>query len=201
MVGALGSIVLGVGVNALRHGRGVAPALAALLVLAAAGCSSDAQPSPMPTPSSTPSESASPRPTPPTMPAAAEGTSPAAAKAFARYFLETINYGMSSGDTTALRAVAAPGCETCLAIADKIDQSHAGPAYLEGAGWQPQGFQYIRIAADRALVAVPLAITAQKSYASAGATPTVSAATRGSLDLRLSRTTGRWQVTQLDATQ
>jgi hypothetical protein len=172
-----------------------------LLALLAAGCTSDAEPSPMPTPSPSPTEAETPSPTPPTMPAAAEGTSPAAAKAFARYFLETINYGMNSGDTSALRAASASGCETCLAIAAKIDQSHAGTGYLEGSGWKPRGFQYIRIAADEALVAVPLRISAQKSYASEGATPSVSASTRGNVDVRMSWSTGRWQVTQLDATQ
>lgn len=155
----------------------------------------------MPTPSSSPSPTRTSSPTPPTLPAEARGTSPAAAKAFVRYFVETINFGMSSGDTSPLREASAPGCVTCLAIADKIDQNHAGSAYLVGSGWKIKGLQYIRIAADKALVAVPVEISAQRSYASPGAAPERSAPTRGNLDVRLNWAAGRWRVTRLDASQ
>jgi hypothetical protein len=179
-----------------------APLAALVAALVLTGCSPDAEPSPMPTPSSpSTSDAAEPAPTPPTMPAQAEGTSPDAAKAFARYFVQTINFAMSTGDTSPLRTASADACATCRAIADKIDESHAGPAFLEGRGWRPRGFQYVRVAADEALVAVPVRISAQKSYASTGAQPTETVPSRGNLDLRMSWSTGRWLVTQLDASQ
>ncbi len=76
----------------------------ALPILAA--CSDDppsASPPPSASSSSAPTESASPS-GPPTLPAAAKGTTPAAAKAFVRYYVDLINYGLETLDSEPLRA-------------------------------------------------------------------------------------------------
>lgn len=90
----------------------------------------------MPTPSSSPSESASPRPTPPAMPAEAEGTSPAAAKAFVRHYFEQINYAALSGDTETLRELSTDDCESCDAIASNVERIYNAGGHMETEGWK-----------------------------------------------------------------
>ena len=81
----------------------------ACAVALVAGCTSNAEPSPLPEPSTSASPSASPSATPPTMPPEAEGTSPKAAKAFARHYFDVINYAARSGDTEGLRELGDEG--------------------------------------------------------------------------------------------
>ena len=89
-------------------GRSAGGVVASVAVLTASlvGCTSNAEPSTLPTPtlSASPSASPSPSATPPTMPAEAEGTSPRAAKAFVRYWVDALNYATTTGDTAPVDA-------------------------------------------------------------------------------------------------
>ncbi len=98
----------------MSHSRRV-HALAAVAVgvsLLVAGCTQDAGPKPSPLPSPTKTASAS-APTPPVMPAEAKGTSAESAKAFARYYVDLINYRIRSGDTDGLATLGDGDCKSC----------------------------------------------------------------------------------------
>ncbi len=81
-------------------------------VLLLGGCGEESpKPKPLPKPSESPSASAS--PTPPAMPAAAKNQSKAGAIAFARHYVDVINYAQSTGDLEALQAVEDKACKSC----------------------------------------------------------------------------------------
>ena len=87
------------GITALRPRLLLPLCAAALAGSLVSGCTSSAEPSPLPPTPSSSSAAPSPSPTPPSLPPEAEGTSPKAAKAFVRHWVDTINYAMSTGDT------------------------------------------------------------------------------------------------------
>jgi hypothetical protein len=167
-----------------------------------AGCTSNAEPTPLPEPSPS-SASASPTPsaTPPSLPPEAEGTSPQAAKAFAHFYVDSVNYAMATGETRDLEGLAAEACRACHAITDGIRDAYAGGGRLEGRGWLVRDVQYLRLASDKALIGVTLRIARQADYESGDAKPRWSRASRGHLDLRMSWRTGQWRVFELVANQ
>ena len=69
------------------------------------------------------------------MPDAAKGTSEAAAKAFVRHWVATLNYAGDTGDTSGLRRVSSAECKSCVGIADKIDRVYERGGYVQGDGW------------------------------------------------------------------
>lgn len=152
--GTLGSIVLGVGVKAVRRGRAIAPAVVVLLALAVGGCTSDAEPSPMPTPSPSPVEPETPSPTPPTMPAEAEGTSPAAAKAFVRHYFDQINYAALSGDTETLRELSTDECQSCDAIAANVERIYNAGGHISEEHWQIRSIDVLKASNGDATLSV-----------------------------------------------
>lgn len=113
--------------------------------VAVAGCGAAVQPSPMPevARSSEPAVT-SPAPTPPAMPAAAEGTSPAAAKAFVRHWVATINHAALTGDTAQLRGMGSPNCESCEAIAVNIDSIYGSGGRIEEENWTVQSLRVLK---------------------------------------------------------
>jgi hypothetical protein len=70
------------------------------------------------------------------MPSAARGTSAKAAKAFARFYFAMVNYSALSGDTTELRKLSTRSCDSCTAIADKVDAVYANGGRIESESWQ-----------------------------------------------------------------
>jgi uncharacterized protein DUF6318 len=112
-------------------------AVGALLVAGLAGCDGGDAPTPAPleplTSSASPTEpSESPAPT---MPAEAQGTSVAAAKSFARYFIGTINHALSTGDVRPLKDASEAGCVSCNVLARNISRVYAGGGHIESEGW------------------------------------------------------------------
>jgi hypothetical protein len=114
-----------------------AGAAAALLL---AGCQSNPAPPPLDTaPSPTASSPApSPSATPPAMPAEATGTSPAAAKAFVRHWVEILNYSGPALDHQAIRSVSSADCAACSAIAGLIEDVERDGGTIRGRGWKVQ---------------------------------------------------------------
>ncbi|MBA2465210.1 MAG: hypothetical protein H0V42_09590, partial [Nocardioidaceae bacterium] len=98
----------------------------------------DDPPSTSATPRPSPSDTASPSPsaTPPSLPPEAEGTSPAAAKAFARHYFMAINYAAATGDTVGLRALGTENCVSCDAIASNIEKVYEAGGHIESKGWK-----------------------------------------------------------------
>jgi hypothetical protein len=149
-----------------------------------------------PTPSPSPTAAA------PTLPAEARGTSQAAAKAFVRHYIASVNYAMVSGDIGELVALADPSCSTCGAIAGRIEEAYADGGRLEGGGWRILTLSYLEGERPRSpLVAAGIEISPQTAYASAEATPSQSPETRGHLDFLLDWNRSGWKVMRLEATQ
>lgn len=102
------------------RGRLTLAAVIGALGFGVAGCGGSAEPQPLPRP--TASTSPSPSATPPVMPAAAKEKSKAGAIAFARHYVDLINFAQSTGHVAELRAVEDAGCKSC----------QRADAYLEG---------------------------------------------------------------------
>jgi hypothetical protein len=188
-------------VNALRRGRAT-PALVALLALlapAAAGCSSEAEPSPMPTPSPSPSESASPTPKPPAMPAAAEGTSPAAAKAFVLHWVEALNYASATGDTAPVRAISAPACSSCEASFSRITQVYGAGGHITSEGWHVRSMQLVPgQPSTHPMVDVGVRLSPQVVVEERGAEPQDFDGGRLPMTFTLTWDSGKWRVGRLE---
>jgi len=182
-----------------------------LLCTGLVGCTEE-NPSPAPLPtqstestqSSSPSDTATPSPseTPPVLPAAARGTSENAAKAFAGYYVDVVNFAMRTGETASLRALATAGCTTCIAISDRIQEVYDQGGRLEGRGWRVLNMSYLPLGrSDEALVSTGITITSQRAFEGPSGQPSESPASRGNLDFRLKAVESAWRVYRLDATQ
>jgi hypothetical protein len=114
----------------------IAPLLAAamLAVPAVTACEGGDNPKPAPLPTSS-ATATTPPPNRPTLPAEAQRLDKGGALAFVRYWIELFNYATASGDTAGLRAVSSAKCESCTAIADKIDRTYATGGHVESNGW------------------------------------------------------------------
>ncbi len=129
-----------------RHRPGPVPALVALAAglcaVLVTGCSSNPAPTPLAdaapsTSSSRPSPTRSPSPDgPPTLPAVAHGSGTKAAKAFVRYYIETINYSAATGDVRPLRPIGTANCVSCHAIIRNITTIYAAGGSIESSGWR-----------------------------------------------------------------
>src|SRR5688500_10761674 len=108
--------------------------VAAGLVLA--GCGGSPEPDPLPKSSTSEAPSASPS-APPVMPAAAKEKTKAGAIAFARGFLNTLNYSGATGNTQPLRSLYMPLCTRCEAVADAIDRTYSDGGSIDGGAWRP----------------------------------------------------------------
>lgn len=119
---------------------GVRIALATFVVLALGAACDGGDPAPSPLPSTTTAAgttapaTSTPAPTPtaspPTLPAVARQDSPAGAEAFARFYIQTLDYSYQSRDTQLLRQLAR--CSGCDAVADGIDQWSSEGGRYEG---------------------------------------------------------------------
>ncbi|WP_367303707.1 DUF6318 family protein [Nocardioides panacis] len=115
--------------------------LAAVLVALAAavsGCTDSAKPQPLPSTSAAPSvsPSASTSPTAPVLPEEARGTSAASAKAFARFYIDTVNFAARTGITADLATLGTPRCVSCSAIRKNINRIYNAGGTIRSSGWQ-----------------------------------------------------------------
>ncbi|WP_225915221.1 DUF6318 family protein [Nocardioides jiangsuensis] len=173
--------------------------------LVLAGCTSNPEPSPLPEPSESvgsPSPSSSPTVAAPSLPPEAKGTTEASAKAFVGHYVEAVNFGMQTGDTSALARLASDDCKTCDAIEQRIEEVYESGGRLAGAGWSIQSVNSLSTGDIRQpLLAVSIDIAAQTMYADSTSPPSQSPASQGNLDFHLRRSDQTWQVHRLEATQ
>jgi hypothetical protein len=113
--------------------RGAAAALLAVAVLGPSGCSDEPEPEFAP-PSPSPSASDSPVAEPTKEPW--EKKTDAGAVAFAKHWMATFSEAMNSGDSAELRAISAPACNTCTAVADRIDAIESADGFYRTPGWK-----------------------------------------------------------------
>jgi hypothetical protein len=103
--------------------------------LALGGCQTNPAPPPLESTSTSPTPSPSPTITAPTLPAEAQGTSEAAARAFVRHWIDVLNYAGPAGDHDAIREISDRSCTACTAIADFIEQVSTRGGQIDGKGW------------------------------------------------------------------
>lgn len=190
----------------------MAAAALAVALLGLAGCSdddanADDEPSSTMTPtastSPTASESSTPEePTLPEWPAAADGTGDKAARAFARYWLEMVNYAQSTGDTAPLEDLHTPECSACTSGVDQVksDWSHGrtlrgGEYRIDHLGTRRSSEKLINIAEIRAQY------SKQEKISRSGKVLEVIEPARVAYRLYLRRDGGRWVVAALEVWQ
>ncbi len=133
--------------------RRAVAALAAGLCLASAACSAEpgadpptatptATAPPTTTSSTTPTSSAPATSTPgdlkaPVMPAQARVNSRAGAKAFVRYFVDTLNFSWQALRPDALSAESSKRCHVCRLISKRITKMRSNGGYQHGGEWSP----------------------------------------------------------------
>lgn len=109
-----------------------------VVALLLAACQGNPEPPPLDgTPTSpSPSRTTSPTVAAPSLPPEAEGTSPTAAKAFVRHWIEVLNYAGPAGDAQALRRLSARQCAACSAIIQLIENVESHEGEISGDGWR-----------------------------------------------------------------
>jgi hypothetical protein len=133
------------------------------------------------------------------MPAEAEGTSRASAKAFVRHWIDTLNYAGPAGETEELRALSAPECSACTGIADFVDQVAAAGGDIKGLGWEVEKVQIVSARPKGDFVIDVVTLVHPQTIR-----PSPSASTekfKGGKRLKtftLSSQSGTWRVSRLD---
>lgn len=134
------------------------------------------------------------------MPAAAKGTSSAAAQAFARYYVDLINYAMQTGKTAPIRKFAEETCSTCAVIAKEIDHIYRKSGHIEHGHWRVADAALLRTdSPETRLVRLHVRLSRQVVYSSPQASPSSATPTKGRIDLYVHPAQGSWMVQQLDA--
>ena len=116
--------------------RALGAGLVTACLLGAAACSGDgpdAAPSPnasSASPSATPSASPSPSAVAPTLPPEAAERTAAGAEAFARFYFDTLNRAVATGDVVSLDRLSGVDCKACL-----HNRSFALEPYQTGGRW------------------------------------------------------------------
>jgi Family of unknown function (DUF6318) len=104
----------------------------------ASGAGGGRSPSSAPT---TPSAPPGPdEPQPPVLPDLARQKSTDGARAFATYFIKTLNYSHEAESTTQLRRLTARECDICTFLADTLDEIHRKGGYQRGGSWRATRF-------------------------------------------------------------
>ena len=119
--------------------RAAIAAATVALALVVGACSSEPEPSSAPSESSDPVASeGSPAVAEeqPRLPHAARGTGESAARAFVRFWLDTLNYAIESGDSSALQSISSQKCQECGRIAKTIDDIYDRGGQLSGGTWR-----------------------------------------------------------------
>jgi hypothetical protein len=144
-------------------------------------------------PSPTPSQAA------PTLPAAAKGTSEAAAKAFVRHYFEALNHAMNTGTTEQFRALSADTCESCSAIAGNIESTYAAGGKIESEGWLLKSISPVPgQPAQRPMLDLGVLMTTESVTKRAGEDAREFTGGKQPMTIYLSRSGDRWRVLRLD---
>ena len=197
-----------VSLSSRTPGRRLA-SLSAMALLALSACSSEAEePAAAATsssPAAQPSASASPTPTPtasptPTLPAEAEGKGREAAEAFARYWVDALNYGSESLDAQPLRQASAQSCGACIAIAERMEEIDSAGGFSRGGQWMVLG-TVVSGRDDDFQIDASIQTRPQSIKDSADSRVRRSGSEDFLLTISVGMQQGRWVVSQLDFPQ
>ncbi len=104
-------------------------AVAACLLVLAAGCTDPEPKEPEPSTSATPTVAA------PSMPAQAKENTPEGAAAFVDYYIRVLNHAASTGDVTKLSDLSDPECSGCQKYIDLYRNTYANGGSFDGGAW------------------------------------------------------------------
>lgn len=173
--------------------------LAATLLSACRDSEPETQPptSAATSPETTASSSPTPtEPTPPVLPAAASGRSDAAVKAFVDYWVDTVNYAMTTGDTRPLEA-SSSDCGGCDDYVDLYRGIYSSGGFLKTTGWTPT-FKQVDSGAGGATVLLEVRAAPVRYRIEQGADTQQSDSNVYQLRLQTKRGASGWVVTSLD---
>ncbi len=196
--------------------RMLLPASVLLCFGLAAGCGSSSPTSSSSNTSSSvsPSEPASPSPSldgspessraaavgdAPSLPAAAEGASTEAAQAFIQHWVDTLNYATDTGNTAALKKLAAEDCSACADFSRTLDQIYGAGGHVETDGWHLQSA--VPLAGEPATepgFQLALKLEPQKVFGTGDAQPQSYAGGDQAMRMFLLRRGDAWLVSRID---
>jgi hypothetical protein len=131
------------------------------------------------------------------MPAEAKGTSAASAKAFVRYYIEAVNFGLGTGDVSKLRPLSDSGCTSCSAVADSIATVYENGDRLKGKGWELRGISPVaNQPRSRPILETSVLINPQTKISGSGADPERRPGGRKLMVFHLESRDGQWVVSQ-----
>lgn len=163
------------------------------------GCQSNPEPPPIEAASSAPSPSPSPTEAPPTLPAEANGTSEAAAKAFVRHFFDTVNHAVNTGQTEHLRQLGSTECESCEAIAGNIEETYGAGGSIQSKGWKLQSVSLVPGQPKASpILDLGVLMSGERVIEQAGAEPKTFDGGKQPMTMYLVRVAGAWRVSRLD---
>lgn len=171
-------------------------ALAPLLGVLLAGCSSEEPPQPAPLPSAP--VPASPTPSAEPTPAAASPTSEGAS-AFVRLYYETLRTSLIEGNPAAIERLASPTCEACQAMIEVVErEAEAGTRY---SGGEITDFLAEAVEDEPGRFGVIVKYSSQPyQQTRAGSTPTtVPGADGASLEATVQSEGGTWRMLEITA--
>ena len=133
------------------------------------------------------------------MPPEARGTTPAAAEAFVRHWVEVLNYSGPAGESAALRRISTKACVDCDAIADFIDTVSRGGGRISGRGWTFVSSKSVRrVSSHAATVQADIRVNPQTVIVKRGARPQRFRGGERLKTFHLSSATGMWKLVRLD---
>jgi len=131
------------------------------------------------------------------MPAEAKGTSARSAEAFVRHYIEAVNYGLKTGDVSAIRKLSEPDCSSCSAVAASIDDVYKRGDRLVGKGWDVKGVAPVANQPRlRPVLQVSVFINPQTKVSGSGKQRENRSGGRKLMVFDLASTNGNWLVSQ-----
>jgi uncharacterized protein DUF6318 len=130
------------------------------------------------------------------MPAEAKGTSAASAKAFVRFYVATVNYATSTGDSKRLRELDDGKCVSCAGIAKRIDDVYSAGGRIESTGWTVSSMTVVSGPPKTPLVDVGLSLPPQQVTKRSGTRPVRFKGGRLPVTFRLAATPTGWVVNE-----
>jgi hypothetical protein len=167
--------------------------------LALGGCQTNPAPPPLERTSISPTLSPSPTIAAPTLPAEAQGTSEAAAKAFVRHYFDALNHAMNTGEVEHLRGLGAENCASCATIAGNIDATYAAGGKISSRGWSLRSVTVVPGQPSQApILDLGVMLTRERVVERAGAEPRTFEGGKQPMTIHLVRQDNEWRVSRLD---
>lgn len=158
--------------------------------LALVACSSDPEPDPLP-----PVPTSSPSPVVLPLPSEAAAATPQGAAAFARYYFDLINQGLTSGNASQARAVSDSGCGGCQNLIGAIEEEPTPGERIQGGLFKILSAESPPLEAGTVIVELQYSVSeVQVLDVNGGTLRTTPASGPSNGQIRLKRTGQSWMV-------